>query len=120
MAEDTKAMFVVLTNQKSQALSLVSCQVKGSSSHSKFDLPPTLTHGTLGGYGTDASTTPYEALWTYSPDGGKTLLNFDCKLNGARGLTIVPTKSGPDADNWVLGETPRYEPGAWICQFFYS
>jgi len=120
MAEETKAMFIVLTNQNSQPLSLVSCKVVGSSSSSKFDLPPTLTHGTLGGYGTDASTTPYEALWSYSPDGGQTLLNFDCKLSGQRGITITPSKSGPQAANWKLSEAPRFEPGAWIVQYVYS
>jgi hypothetical protein len=119
MAE-TKPMFIVLTNQKSQPLSLMSCKVVGSSSPNKFELPPTVGHGSLGGYGTDASTTPYEALWSYSPDGGKTLLNFDCKLNGEKGIQIVPSKTGPDAGNWTLGEQPRFEPGAWIVQFFYS
>jgi hypothetical protein len=113
-------MLIVITNQKSQTLSLISSKVVGSSSQSKLDLPPTLTRATFGGYGTDPSTTPYEATWSYSPDGGKTLLNFDCKLNGQKGITITPTKSGPDAANWVLGEEPRIEPGTWIVRYYYS
>ena len=120
MADPTKGLLIVLTNTKSQSLSLVSSKVIGSSSTSKLDLPQTVGHGTLGGYGTEASTTPYEVLWSYSPDGGKTLLNFDCKLTGPKGITIIPSKTGPEAPNWLLSEVPRFEPGAWIVQFGYS
>ena len=72
MAEPTKGLLIVLTNTKSQSLSLVSSKVIGSSSNSKVDLPQTVGHGTLGGYGTDASTTPYEVLviftgWRQNP-----------------------------------------------------
>jgi hypothetical protein len=70
MAENTAAMLILLTNGKSQSLTLTSAKITGSSSASKLDLPPTLTQGTFGGYGTPASTTPYQATWSYSPDGG--------------------------------------------------
>lgn len=100
----TAAMFMLLTNQKSQSLSLVSSQVVGSSSTSKLPLPQKLDRGTYGGYGTEASTTPYQVIWSYSPDGGNTLLNFNCSLVGATGITITPTKTGPDAANWGLAE----------------
>ena len=43
MAEETKAMFIVLTNQKSVNLSLVSSKVIGSSSTPTLDLPKTST-----------------------------------------------------------------------------
>jgi hypothetical protein len=120
MAENTKAMFIVLTNPKSENLSLVSCKVIGSSSTSTLDLPKTLGRGSAGDYGTGASTTPYQVIWSYSPDGGQTLLTFDCKLSGATGITVVPSKTGPDADNWVLAESLRFEATAWIVQFYYS
>jgi hypothetical protein len=68
---DTAAMLILLTNGKSQNLTLTSAKITGSSSASKLDLPPTLTQGTFGGYGTPASTTPYQATWSYSPDGGQ-------------------------------------------------
>jgi hypothetical protein len=120
MAEETKAMFIVLTNQKSVNLSLVSSKVIGSSSTPTLDLPKTFGQGSVGGYGTGASTTPYQAIWTYSPDGGQTLLTFDCKLSGSRGITIVPSQTGPQAANWKLAEALRFEPTAWIVQFYYS
>src|SRR5262245_54653767 len=75
MAEPTKPLLFVLTNQKSQALTLISEKVVGQ--NGKLDLPQTLGHGTIGGFGLPGSPNPYEALWSFSPDGGKTLLNFD-------------------------------------------
>lgn len=120
MAEQTAAMFMLLTNKKSASLSLVSCEVIGSSSTPSLHLPQTLGYGTAGGFGTEASTTPYQVIWSYSPDGGPTLLNFNCSLVGQRGITIVPTMTGPEAGNWVLGEEPRLEQGAWLIRFFYS
>src|SRR5258708_3069524 len=113
MAENTAAMLILLTNGKSQNLTLTSAKITGSSSASKLDLPPTLTQGTFGGYGTPASTTPYQAIWSYSPDGGATLLTFTCSLSGSRGIQIVPSKTGPAAGNWTLAEEPRYDRDAW-------
>lgn len=120
MADNTLALFIVLTNQTSQPLTLISSQVIGSSSESELNLPQQLGRGTAGGYGCEASTTPYQAIWTYSPDGGQTLLNFDTSLNGPRGITITPTISGPQANDWLLGEVPRKEPDAWIIQYVYQ
>src|SRR5258708_34552893 len=106
MAENTAAMLILLTNGKSQSLTLTSAKITGSSSASKLDLPPTLTPGTFCGYGTPASPTPYQAPWSYSPDGGATLLTFPCTLSGSRGIQIVPSETGPAAGNW----TPHGEP----------
>ncbi|HEX3982734.1 MAG TPA: hypothetical protein VHX12_03480, partial [Acidisoma sp.] len=80
-----------------------------------------LMQATYGGLGTEVSTTPYKALWSYSPDGGKTLLAFECDLSGPRGLTIVPTKTGPAAGQWTLGEEPHLAPeGGWLVRFWYG
>jgi hypothetical protein len=100
--------------------SYTSAKITGSSSASKLDLPPTLTQGTFGGYGTPASTTPYQATWSYSPDGGATLLTFTCSLSGSRGIQIVPSKTGPAAGNWVLSEEPRLDRDAWLIRFYYA
>ena len=120
MAENTAAMLILLTNGKSQNLTLTSAKITGSSSASKLDLPPTLTQGTFGGYGPPASTTPYQATWSYSPDGGATLLTFTCSLSGSRGIQIVPSKTGPAAGNWTLAEEPRDDRDAWLIRFYYT
>lgn len=117
---DTAALWILLTNSKNQALTLVSSKITGSSSTSKLDLPPTMGQGTYGGLGTKPSTTPYEATWTYTPDGGKTLLTFACKLSGPKGIQITPSKSGPHAGDWTLAEQPQVEPNAWLVRFYYS
>lgn len=117
---NTNALWIVLTNNKDQKLTLISSKVIGSSSTSKVDLPATMDRATYGGLGTDASTTPYEVLWSYSPDGGKTLLNFSVKLSGAKGITITPSKSGPGAGSWVLSESPQIAPGAYLVRFYYN
>jgi hypothetical protein len=117
---NTAGMLILLTNGKSQTLNLTSSKVIGSSSTSKLDLPTSLGQGTAGGYHTDASTTPYQAIWTYTPDGGATALTFTCSLNGPRGITIVPSKTGPAAGNWVLGEEPRYDREVWLVRFYYT
>ena len=118
MAENTAAMLILLTNGKSQNLTLTSAKITGSSSASTC--LPTLTQGTFGGYGTPASTTPYQATWSYSPDGGATLLTFTCSLSGSRGIQIVPSKTGPAAGNWTLAEEPRYDRDAWLIRFYYT
>jgi hypothetical protein len=117
---DTSALWILLTNMKSQPLSLVSAKVIGSSSANKIDLPTPINQGTYGGLGVPGSTTPYEVVWTYSPDGGKTLLTFDVKLNGPKGITITPSKSGPHAGDWNLGEQPHPYPGAWLVRAYYG
>ena len=117
---DTAALWLLLTNQKNQPLTLVSSKVVGSSSTNKIDLPSPVGHATYGGLGTPASTTPYEVVWTYTPDGGQTLLTFTIKLVGQKGITITPTKSGPHAGDWTLGESPYPKPGAWLVRCYYS
>lgn len=118
----TAAMAILLTNNDtSQNLTLISSELTGSSSSSELDLPQTIPAGsTAGGYSTQASKTPYQAKWTYSPDNGKTLLGFECNLSGQSGITIIPSKTGPEADNWELSESPSLEGGVWVVRFFYS
>ncbi|MBI2738346.1 MAG: hypothetical protein HYX38_17595 [Rhodospirillales bacterium] len=118
---NTAELWMLLTNGKNQALSLVSAKVIGSSSTNKVDCPQTLGTGTYGGIGTPASSTPYQVLWTYTPDGGQTLLNFSVSLNGPMGLQIVPSKSGPHAGDWTLAESPRLiQQGTWLIRFYYT
>lgn len=119
-AGPTAALWLLLTNQKNQPLTLVSAKVIGSSSTKTITLPSPVGHGTYGGLGTPASTTPYEVIWTYTPDGGQTLLTFEIKLSGERGITIIPSKTGPHAGDWTLGESPSIEPGAWLVRCYYS
>jgi hypothetical protein len=66
-AASTSALWLLLTDQKNQNLSLVSAKVVGSSSTNKIDLPSSIGQGTYGGLGTPASNTPYEVVWTYTP-----------------------------------------------------
>ena len=99
---------------------LVSANVIGSSSAKSIYLPPQVGHGTYGGLGTPASTTPYQVVWTYTPDGGHTQLTFNIRIVGERGISITPSKSGPQAGNWTLSESPQIEPGAWLVRCYYS
>lgn len=118
---NTAELWMLLTNGKNQPLTLVSAKVIGSSSTNTIDLPKTLGHGTAGGIGTPASTTPYQVLWTYTPDGGQTLLNFSVSLNGPMGIQIVPSKSGPHAGDWTLAESPQLiQQGTWLVRFYYT
>ena len=119
-AGNTAALWLLLTNQKNQTLTLVSAKVIGSSSTNKIILPPSLAQATYGGLGTPASTTPYQVIWTYTPDGGQTALTFDIRLVGERGISITPSKSGPQAGNWTLSESPQIVPGAWLVRCYYS
>ncbi len=74
-------------------MTLVSAKVIGSSSTNTVDCPKTFGHGTYGGIGTPSSTTPYQVLWTYTPDGGQTLLNFSVSLsNGPDGNSDRPVE----------------------------
>ncbi|QDV51839.1 hypothetical protein [Gimesia fumaroli] len=117
----TIPMAILLTNNTTQELTLTNKQLIGSSTTSSFDLPPELAGGsTAGGYSAPASKTPYQAIWTYSPDGGKTELTFQCDLSGPNGITIIPSKTGPDADKWELSEEPTLESGVWVVRFYYS
>jgi hypothetical protein len=117
---DTAALWILLTNMKNQPLTLVSSKVIGSSSATKIDLPSPIGHATYGGLGVPGSTTPYQVTWTYSPDGGQTLLTFDVKLSGPKGITIIPLKSGPHAGDWIIGEEPHPYPGAWLVRAYYG
>jgi hypothetical protein len=116
-------MLILLTNNKdpNTVCKLVSATIVSSSSEKNLNLPPQMQRGTYGGYGTDFSATPYVATWVYTPDNGPTQLSFECRLDGPRGLTITPTKTGPTAGNWLLGEEPHIEPnGAWLVRFYYQ
>lgn len=121
-AVTTAALAILLTNNNStQQLTLISSELVGSSSSSVLDLPQMIPGGsTAGGYGTQASKTPYQAKWTYSPDNGNTLLSFECNLSGKNGITIIPSKTGPEANNWVIDESPSLEQGTWVVRFSYS
>ncbi|MFH1299689.1 MAG: hypothetical protein ABIK07_01415 [Planctomycetota bacterium] len=117
----TAAMDFLLTNNSTQKLTLISSSLIGSSSASTLDLPKMIPgNSTAGGYGTEASKTPYQALWSFSPDNGKTLLSFECNLSGPTGITIIPSKTGPAAGNWELSEEPALEEGTWVVRFYYS
>ena len=117
----TIPLAILLTNNSQQELTLTNKQLIGSSTTSSFDLPPELDGGsTAGGYGAPASKTPYQAIWTYSPDNGQTQLSFECALSGPDGITIIPSKTGPQADKWELSEEPSLEGGAWVVRFYYS
>jgi len=114
-------MDILLTNNSNQQLTLISSELIGSSSASELNLPQTIGGGsTAGGYATPASQTPYQAIWSYSPDNGATLLTFECSLAGPDGITIVPSQTGPEANNWVIGESPSLNEGVWVVQFSYS
>lgn len=118
---NTAELWMLLTNGKNQPLTLVSAKVVGNSATNTVDCPKTLGHGTYGGIGTPASTTPYQVLFTYTPDGGQTLLNFSVSLNGPMGIQIVPSKSGPHAGDWTLAEEPRLvQQGTWLIRFYYT
>lgn len=115
------AMGILLSNDSSQTLTLISSELIGSSSASALDLPEKLPGGsTAGGFKTPPSNISYQALWTYSPDGGQTLLSFTCKICGSKGITIIPNKTGPQAANWELSESPDLEEGMWVVRFYYS
>ena len=123
-AGNSAALWLLLTNDNKKTpppiLTLVSAKVIGSSSVKTIYLPPQVGHGTYGGLGTPASTTPYQVIWTYTPDGGQTVLTFDIRIVGERGISITPSKSGPQADQWTLSESPQIEPGAWLVRCYYS
>lgn len=117
----TIPMAILLTNDSKIPLMLTKKELIGSSSTQSFDLPSgLLANSTAGGYQTPASKTPYQASWTYSPDNGSTQLGFECRLNGAFGITIIPTQSGPQADQWELSEEPTLESGTWVVRFTYT
>ncbi|QDT43734.1 hypothetical protein Pan241w_38380 [Gimesia alba] len=117
----TIPLAILLTNNSQKQLTLTNKQLIGSSTTSSFDLPPELAGGsTAGGYGAPASKTPYQAIWTYSPDNGQTELSFQCALIGPNGITIIPSKTGPQADQWELSEEPTLEGGVWVVRFYYS
>ncbi|WP_339730572.1 hypothetical protein [uncultured Gimesia sp.] len=117
----TVPMAILLTNNTTQELTLTNKQLIGASTKSSFELPSELSGGsTAGGYSTPASKTPYQAIWTYSPDNGQTQLSFQCDLTGPNGITIIPTKTGPQADKWELSEEPTLEAGIWVVRFYYS
>ncbi|MET1256298.1 hypothetical protein [Aliikangiella maris] len=121
MSDITSPMSIILTNNNGVNLSLISCEITASSAEKELKLAPTIDgYSTDGGYGTPASRTPYQVKWTYSPDGGSTLLTFDCRLSGESGITIIPSKSGPLAEQWIIGESPILDRGIWIVRFSYS
>src|SRR5262245_19569921 len=118
---DTAELWMLLTNGKNQALTLVSAKVVGNSKTNTLDIPKSLGHGPIGGIGTPSSATPYQVLWTFTPDGGHTLLSFSVSLNGPMGIQIVPSKSGPHAGDWTLAEEPRLvQQGTWLVRFYYT
>lgn len=117
---NTSALAILLTNNATRPLALIKGEIKGSSSTPVIDFPKVIPGGsTDGGFGAKASTTPYQVSFTYSPDDGETLLTFECDLSGRSGITIIPSKKGPEANNWFLSESPRLEGGVWVVQFFY-
>jgi len=121
MAQKTSAMAILLTNNSSVNLSLISSSISGSSSQSSLDMPQNIAgNSTDGGIGTKSSETPYTAEWTYSPDGGETHLKFTASLNGKTGITITPSKNGPQADQWQTAESPSFENGIWVIRYTYS
>src|SRR5215475_9598627 len=98
---DTAGLLILLTNQKSQELTLV------QSSPSSVKFPPKVPgNSTAGGFGHDRSPTPYDVSWAYSPDGGATRLVFNCHLEGPNGISIAQAKTGPQAGQWSLAEGP--------------
>ncbi len=111
---------ILLTNGLSTQLTLASSSITGSSSQQQIALPPSMLRGTYGGYGTDASTTPYTATWSYTPDGGETLLSFTCAITGRTGITIQPSAAGPQADQWALSEEPSFDGTTWTVRFYYQ
>lgn len=112
---DTAALAILLTNQKSQELSLVS-----STPPAVHFLPKLPGYTTEGGIGHSVSATPYQVNWTYSPDGGATRLVFNCSLNGPNGISINHAKAGPKAGEWNLSESPQKHDGTWLIRFYYS
>ena len=120
-APTTAALSLLFTNNSQQNLSLVDGQVSGNSDLKDFQFPQLLLGGsTSGGYVIPASKSPYVAKWAYSPDGGKTQLEFECRLTGADGITIIPQTSGPQAENWTLSEEPKLENGTWVLRVYYD
>jgi hypothetical protein len=118
MSEKTPAMAILLTNNNTKELLLFKYEVIGPT---LVTLPQKISGGsTDGGYGTKASDAPYQVKWSYSPDNGKTLLTFDCSLSGPNGITITPSKTGPEAGSWNISESPVIEDGIWVVRFYYS
>ena len=116
----TASLHMLLTNRSAQALELMSSSIVGNSNIKKLPVYKQISSGaTTGGY-VPGSDSPYTAEWSYSPDGGKTLLSFRCELSGPRGITIIPSKSGPGAGNWALSEEPKWSEGEWYIRFFYK
>jgi hypothetical protein len=113
---DTAGLLILLTNQTSQDLSLVS-----SSPPSVHFLPQLPGNSTEGGIGHSRSSTPYQVTWTYSPDGGSTSLVFNCNLNGPNGISIAQAKTGPNAGQWALSEGPqKLDEYTWLVRYYYS
>ncbi|MEJ8475158.1 hypothetical protein [Roseibium algae] len=116
----TPALMILLTSSSSETLTLKSCKVTGSSSASSLDLPKTINRGTYGGLGFPSSATPYNVEWTYTPDGGSTLLTFNTVLNGPTGLTVTPSETGKNASAWQLGEGPSLSKEGWLIRYYYA
>jgi len=117
----TFGMSVLLTNNAVTPLTLVSSTIEGSSSQSSVSFPKKVVAGsTEGGFGCESSTTPYKVTFSYSPDGGSTLLTFTVSIAGNKGLTIDPSKTGPNAAKWTIGESPSIEENLWVVVFIYG
>lgn len=117
----TAPMTMVLTNNSSQDLKLQSCSVDGNNNDKGCPVSKELTAGfTNVSHVPGSDTASYSVKWCYSPDGGKTLLCFEVDLSGLMGITITPSKSGPEANNWQLSESPHWVEGVWIIRFSYS
>ena len=113
---DTSALLILLTNQKSQELSLV------ASAPPSVQFPKKLPgNSTAGGFGHARSPSPYDVSWTYSPDGGASRLIFNCSLNGPNGITIAQAKTDPQSGQWSLSEGPqKLDEYTWLVRFFYT
>ena len=116
----TAGMDILLTNNTTQPLYLVTSEIVGPTGSTDLVVPYKIpSASTEGGSSTSASCAPYQASWVYSPDAGETLLGFVCDVSGPYGMTIIPLKSGTDADCWEIGESPSLVNGVWVVRFSY-
>lgn len=115
---NTATMNITIKNNSSSTLTLQSSSISGTLQ--PLSLPASLASMSSGTGNINAWVTPYQAAWTYSPDGGQTELAFTCSLSATGGITIVPSASGPAAGNWQIGESPALVDGVWEITFTYS
>jgi hypothetical protein len=118
---ETAKMGITLTNNSNETLSLISSSLTGNSNAAILNLPQTLPpKSKSSSYVVPASVSPYEAIWTYSPDNGNTSLTFSCSLSGPEGITITPSMTGTYGSSWADAESPSMQDGVWVIEFIYK